>query len=297
MVSNVSCEEQIVMLEIENSGHQIFKNPEGVMSEEWISLIKNLAVLADYYQIDDLIFAFKQYIYSSDNDEKKDIIFQTKILNYQNSFHKILKLFKKMETYGIDETPISVSYGIEEWVVKWNEYDSYSFLRKLRQWFEIDFDKIVSLQNNTEISYDTAVSILENIKSWRHETQLLKMVIQFKFNIAEENRVYTSLELCFDVLAGCEYPDVDFINSVEIFISAISINTLKKNVKKYWEKFKYDPDADLYYSSSGEEITYDSALTLGIEPDSKSFWRNAMIERLHEYNLSIRLPNYISRQV
>ena len=44
MVSNVSCEEQILMLEIENSGHQIFKNPEGVMSEEWISLIKNLAV-------------------------------------------------------------------------------------------------------------------------------------------------------------------------------------------------------------------------------------------------------------
>lgn len=297
----VSCEKTIGKLEIENSGHPIFKNLKGEFSEEWNTLIKNLAVIADYYQIEDLIIAFMEYIYSVNNsevfDERKNMFFKTKILEYKEAFCKILKLFGKIEAKGIYEMPISTNYGIEEWIVNWNDYGSYSFLSKLKRWFTIDFDKLVSIQNETEISYDTAVGILENIESWKKESKLLKMIENLRFNVIEENKTYTSLELYFDVLAAGDYIDVEFINSIEIFISSISITTLKKAVKKYWEKYKYDSKADLYYSSSGDEIPYESALMLGINPKSTSFCRNSMLEILHEYNLNIILPKYISCQV
>lgn len=294
----VSCEKLIGTLEIENSGHQIFKDLKGEFSEDWSTLIKNLAIIADYYQIEDLILAFLQYINTSKVfEETKDICFKTKIIEYQKSFGKILKLFERIEAKGIYEMPISVSYGIEDWIVTWSEYDSYSFLPKLKKWFTIDFNKLVSIQNDTEVSYDTAVGIIENISSWKNEIKLLKMIEELRFNVVEENKTYTSLELYFDVLSKCDYLDGDFINSMEIFISSISITTLKKAVKKYWEKYKYDSNANLYYSSSGDEIPYESALMFGINPDSISFCRNSMLEILHEYNLNIVLPKYISCQV
>ena len=292
----VSCESKIVKLELENPGHQIFKNLKEEFCEERIAVIKKIAALADYYKINDLIEVIEKYIEDGNEDKAfnlpRAILFEAKIEEYKASFKKIMKLFSKIEAEEIFELPISSDYAIEEWVVKWNAHNSYSFLPKLKKWFEIDFNKLTLLQNESEISYDTAVSILENIEYWKMERKLLEMIENIKFNIIEENKIYTSFELYFDVLSKCDCSYI--VDSIEVFISSISLKKLKKNVKKYWEKYKYDTSTGMYYSSFGEELSKDEAVMLGVEPNAKKFFRNYILEILHEYNLQIKLPKYIS---
>ena len=190
---NLSCEEIIGKLKKENLGHQIFKNLKEEFSVGRVEFLEKIAALADYYEITELKADIEKYIEMTNEDAVfnflEAVVFEAKLEKYKNTFHKLLKLFKKIEDRGISEIPISYLYGIEEWVVKWAEYNSYSFLPKLRKWFSIDYDKLIELQNNTEISYDTAVMILENVEFWNHEPQLLNMLKNFKFKISEEKKI------------------------------------------------------------------------------------------------------------